>query len=206
MSEPTVFPAMDYTMDFLGDDTNATAGQKIEREKLLTFVNVGTNYNRTSMSATVGMDFVPLGKGVEDSALEFDMEVNSVHDILGNTVTTVGSFTTTQTFDPCYAEKGSTLHKKMNTYLAEKNYAKFSQFDVLVVKTFWVKEITTGNYYAVAELHTDCDVHPTSLGGQDYVNMPLSVTLSDDKILGWAKYNKSTKTVTFYQPGENIPS
>ena len=205
----STFPAMDYSMDFLLDKANATDGQKIEREKLLTFVNVGDPYDPTDKSDTEDMNFVVLGKGVEDSSLEFDMDVNTVHDILGNTTTTVGAFTTTQSFDPCYAEKGSELHRKMLQYLSEKNYAKFSQFDVIVVKTFWVHNVGTEqapNYYAVAELHRNCDVHPTSLGGQDYVNMPLSVTLSDDKIMGWAKYDTTTKTVSFYQPGETIPA
>lgn len=203
----STFPAYDYTVDFLADKANSTAGQKFERETLLTFVNVGRKYSDTSGTGTP--NYVPLGKGVEDSSLEFDMDVNTVHDILGNTVTTVGGFTITQTFDPCYAEKGSTLHQKLNQYLNEKEYSKFSQFDVVVVKLFCTNNMGTEqlpDYWAYAELHQDSDVHPTSLGGQDYVNMPLSVTLSDDKVKGWAKYNTTTKTLTFYAVGDDIPS
>ena len=69
---------------------NTTAGQTIDRDLLVAYLNTGTS------SSPV---WSALGKRVSDSSIEYDWSKETNQDILGNTYTSLKKPTITQTFD-----------------------------------------------------------------------------------------------------------
>ena len=76
---------------------NTTAGQTIDRELLIAYLNTGT------ASAPV---WSAIGKRVEDSSEEMDWSTDTKQDILGHTFTTMKKPTIKQTFDPIPLDAG----------------------------------------------------------------------------------------------------
>ena len=201
----TKFPAIDYTEEFLADNAKAQNGQKIPRRLLITYLNLGELYRLATVAKPTR--FIGLGRGVEDSSLEFNPDTEKVTDIFGNTETTVNKIEIAQNFSPVTLRVGSELHKIMLQILDEKDFSRLSTFDILVVKAFWAHTFNGVTYFP-AELHRNCTVTPQSLGGSNYVDMPINTDLSNDKLVGWASISEDengNKTATFYEVGADIP-
>lgn len=201
----TKFPSIDYTSEFLSTDTTAKAGQKIKRNLLITYLNLGEAFATATESKPT--KFVGLGRGVEDSAIELNPDTSKVTDIFGNTEVTVNKMEITQNFSPVTLRVGSELHKVMLEILDKKDFARLSMFEIMVVKAFWGKTINGKTYYP-AELHRNCTVTPQSIGGSSYVDMPINTDMSNDKLVGWASINEDEngeKIATFYAVGDDIP-
>lgn len=152
---------------------NLTNGQKADRKLLMTFVNVGS----TSESA----EWEILGRGVEDSSIEYNHDVDQTTDVLGLTDTTVSPAKPSQELDPNTIRGGNKLSEKILDIERRKALSELGNFEVLVVHCY-LGTAATGPF--TAELHKGCTIVPTSLGGSSYVDMPLTVYLSNDTDLG----------------------
>lgn len=197
----TKFPDFDFETEFLADMENVQHDQKLMRKLLVTLLNVGKTYT----SDKDNMDFEAMGRGSESSTLEFSPEVNSVTDIYDITETTVDKLEIKQSFDPVTARVGSKTHKTMLKAIAKKDNSRFSMFDVLVIHLYWSRKFGD-KYYYFTELHKNSTVYPKSWGGKSWLDMPLEVNFSNDKVLGWADYDKEKRTVKFYAVGDDIPT
>ena len=169
---------------------NLTTGQKAERKLLVTAVNVGD-----SVSAQSGTpEWQIVGVGVEDSAIEFNPDTETVTDILGITETTVNKFETAQTLEPMTVRGGSKLAVKLYNQIKYNRMSEFSMYEVMIISAF-VDGSATNTYEA--EVHKNCTLTPQSIGGSSYVDMPIDINFSNDKIHGTVDNYKYGTTVTF---------
>ena len=167
---------------------NLTAGQKAERKLLVTCVNVGD-----SISAQSGTpEWQIVGVGVEDSAIEYNPDTETVTDILGITETTVNKFETSQSLEPMTVRGGSKLAVKLYNQVKYNRMSEFSMYEVMQIHAYVGTE---GNYEA--EVHKNCTLTPQSVGGSSYVDMPIDINYSNDKVHGTANNYKYGTTVTF---------
>lgn len=67
--------------------------------------------------------------------------------------------------------------KLMKEFVYEKDYAKSSQFEVLIVYG-WTSDTASGTTFK-AEKQTGCTIYPQSLGGSSRVDMPIEITYSN---------------------------
>lgn len=151
---------------------NLTGGQKADRKLLMTFVNVG--------STSESPEWEILGRGVEDSSIEYNHDVDQTNDILGMSDTTVSPAKPTQELDPNTIRGGNKLSERILDIERRKALSELSSFDILVVHCY----LGTADGPFTAEMHKGCTIVPTSLGGSSYVDMPLTVYLSNDTDLG----------------------
>lgn len=165
---------------------NTTAGQTIDRELLIAYLNTGTG------SAPV---WSPLGTRVTDSSMEYDWQEESNKDILGTTRTSMKKPVVTQTFDPSELDAGdAALVKIWNLAVKEQNAAALANQDVLIVHLY----AGTATTAAFAERYEGAMVKPSSLGGEGggSVGMPFDVTYGGKRTVGTAAISDGTVTFT----------
>lgn len=139
---------------------------KAARKLLLTYVDV---------SDTETPEWELVGKGVEDSAIELNPNTETVTDITGVTETSVNKWEPSQSFEPNTVRGGSKLNFKLHRIWQDKAPELLSQFKVMVVYAY-IGE----NSEFDAEIHKNCTINITSIGGSSYVDMPISITYSND--------------------------
>ena len=167
---------------------NLQDNQKAERKLLVTCVNVGDSV--TAQSGTPEWQIV--GVGVEDSAIEYNPDTETVTDILGITETTVNKFETSQSLEPMTVRGGSKLAVKLYNQVKYNKMSEFSMYEVMQIHAYVGSE---GSYEA--EVHKNCTLTPQSVGGSSYVDMPIDINYSNDKVHGTANNYKYGTTVTF---------
>ena len=141
---------------------NTTAGQTIDRELLIAYLNTG------EASTPV---WSPFGKRVTDSSMEYDWQEDSSKDILGTTRTTMKKPIITQSFDPCELDAGdAALVKLWNLAVKDQDAAALANQDVLIVHFY----AGTAKTAVFAERYDGTMVKPASLGGEGggFVGMP----------------------------------
>ncbi len=151
-----------------------TAGQTMERELLVAYLNTGTSQSPT---------WSPLGARVEDSSEEFDWQDETTTDILGVKRNSMKKPTITQTFDPSKLDSGETALKTVwDLAVREQNFTALAAQDMLIVH-FYAQDT---NYFA--ERYSGCMIRPTSLGGEGGgdLSMPLEVTYGGTRTTGKA--------------------
>lgn len=166
---------------------NTTAGQTVDRELLIAYLNVATGGGTP--------EWAPFGTRVTDSSMEYDWQEESNKDILGTTRTTMKKPIVTQTFDPCDLDAGDkALVKIWNLAVKEQNAAALANQDVLVVHHY----AGTAGTAVFAERYDACMVKPTSLGGEGggFVGMPIDVTMGGKRTTGTASVASGTVTFT----------
>ena len=164
------------------NEYNLTENQKAERKLLVTCVNVGT---------AAEAEWEIEGAGVEESAVEFNPDTETITDIRGVTETTVNKLEMAQTFDPNTVRGGAKLSAKLDDMIQRNALSELSQFEVLLIRGYLGQ---SGAY--TAELHKNCTITPQSLGGGSYVDMPFDINFSNDKELGTVDKLKGTITFT----------
>lgn len=85
---------------------NTTAGQTVDRELLIAYLNTGDESTP---------EWSPFGTRVTDSSMEYDWQEESEKDILGTTRTSMKKPIITQTFDPCELDAGDAALTKFGT-------------------------------------------------------------------------------------------
>ena len=166
----------------MATDFNVSDGVKVARKLLMTYVDV-------SDSTTPEWEIV--GRGVEESAIELNPEAETVTDILGITETSITKWEATQTFEPNTVRGGSKLNMKLHQIWQDKTPEKLTQFKVLLVYAY----LGTSNNFE-AEMHKNCTVNPTSIGGSAYVDMPIEITYSYDITKGTVSMSDGGPTFT----------
>lgn len=167
---------------------NLTDGQKAERKLLVTCVNVGDSI--TAASGTPEWQII--GVGVEDSSIEFNPDTSTITDILGITSTNVNKLESSQSLDPMTVTGGSDLAIKLYNQVKYQKLSELSMYEVMIISAFVG---TTGAYEA--EVHKNCTLTPQSIGGSSYVDMPISINYSNDKVHGTVNDYKYGSTITF---------
>lgn len=165
---------------------NTTAGQTIDRELLIAYLNTG------EASTPV---WSPFGKRVTDSSMEYDWQEDSSKDILGTTRTTMKKPIITQSFDPCELDSGdAALVKLWNLAVKDQDAAALANQDVLIVHFY----AGTAKTAVFAERYDGTMVKPASLGGEGggFVGMPFDVTLGGNRTTGTAAIG-SNGAITF---------
>ena len=169
--------------------------QKAERKLLVTAVNVGD-----SISAASGTpDWQIVGVGVEDSAIEFNPDQETVTDILGITETTVNKLETSQSLEPMTIRGGSKLAVKLYNQVKYSRLSEFALYEVMQIHAYARRgEGTSQSPYAYeAEVHQGCTLTPQSIGGSSYVDMPIDINFSNNKIHGTVNGYTLQDTITF---------
>ncbi len=174
-------------------DFNLEKNQKAERNLLVTCVNMGDNLSKNEGTP----QWVPIGAGVANSSIEYNPTTEKVTDIFGVTETSVNKLEPSQSMDPMTVRGGNPLLFKLTDILERNALSELSMFEVMVIRAF-IKEgepTAKGGYHA--EVHRNCTITPTSIGGDANVDMPISIDYSNDKILGTVNAYKYNETITF---------
>lgn len=178
--------------EYKATDFSLKENQKAERKLLVTCVNMGD-----SISAGEGTPkWVPIGVGVEDSAIELNPESSKSTDILGITESSVDKLEPTQSLSPMTVRGGNPLLFKLNDIQERNALSEFSLFEVMIIKAY-IDEGTNEAHAYHAEVHRNCTIIPQSIGGSNYVDMPVNIDYSNDKILGTVNAYKHNENITF---------
>ena len=167
---------------------NLQDGQKAERKLLVTAVNVGDSITKGSGTP----EWQIIGVGVEDSSIEYNPDAETITDILGITETTVNKLETSQTLEPMTVRGGSKLAIKLYNQIKYNRVSEFSMYEVMQIHAY----VGTDGAYE-AEVHKNCTITPQSLGGDAYVDMPIDINYSNDKVHGTVDNYKYGSTITF---------
>ena len=167
---------------------NLKDGQKAERKLLVTAVNVGDSIAKGSGTP----EWQIIGVGVEDSSIEYNPDTETKTDILGITETTVNKLETSQTLEPMTVRGGSKLAVKLYNQIKYNRVSEFSMYEVMQIHAY----VGTDGAYE-AEVHKNCTITPQSLGGDAYVDMPIDINYSNDKVHGTVDNYKYGSTITF---------
>lgn len=165
---------------------NTTAGQTIDRELLIAYLNTGTS---------VSPEWSAFGTRVTDSSMEYDWQESSEKDILGTTRTTMKKPIVTQTFDPCDLDSGDkALTKIWELAVKKQDAAALANQDVLIVHHY----AGTAKTAVFAERYEGAMVKPSSLGGEGggFLGMPIDVTYGGTRTTGTAAVSGGTVTFT----------
>ena len=168
---------------------NTTAGQTIDRELVIAFLNVGTSGSPT---------WAPVGKRVEDSSASFEWNESTIKDILGNTWSSMRKPIISQSFEPGDLDSDDTaLVKIWNLGVKEQNARALAAQDMLIVH-FYAGLVAT----PFAERYSSCMIIPTGLGGAGggNIGMPINVTYGGVRTVGTATNNNGTIT---FNPSES---
>lgn len=174
---------------------NLQDNEKAVRKLLVTAVNVGDSV--TAESGTPEWQIV--GVGVEDSAIEFNPDTETITDILGITETTVNKFETSQSLEPMTIRGGSKLAVKLYNQVKYNRLSEFALYEVMQIHAYARRGTGTEQspYTYEAEVHKNCTLTPQSIGGSSYVDMPIDINYSNDKIQGSVNDYKYGSTITF---------
>lgn len=167
---------------------NLKDGQKAERKLLVTAVNVGDSITKDSGTP----EWQIVGVGVEDSSIEFNPDTETVTDILGITETTVNKLEVSQSLDPMTVRGGSKLALKLYNQVKYGRLSELAMYEVMQIHAY----VGTDGAYE-AEIHKGCTLTPQSIGGSSYIDMPIDISYSNDKVHGTVDKYKYGETVTF---------
>ena len=116
-----------------------------------------------------------LGTRTEDSSIEYNADIETSTDILGNNYTDVNRTQPQQDFDPYLVLGGSKLGALLNDIRKRNALSELNQFTMYIITAF-VGDSTSGYE---AEKHIDCTIAYNSIGGDSNVNFPISVYFSN---------------------------
>lgn len=165
---------------------NTTAGQTIDRDKLVAYLNTGT---------TAQPVWSPLGIRVEDSSVAYDFDANTIRDILGHTYGSMKKPVVTQEFDPWPFDGGDAAQVKIwNLAVKDQDVAALAALDMLIVH-FYAGEAAT----PFAERYGSCMVELSEVGGEGggEIEGGFTVTYGGTRTVGTASRNAETGVVTF---------
>lgn len=164
---------------------NTVAGQTIDRELVIAFLNTGTS------AAPV---WSPLGKRVEDSSATYEWNEETIRDILGNPWNSMRKPIVSQSFEPGDLDSDDTAMVKIwNLGVKDQDARALAAQDMLIVH-FYAGETAT----PFAERYSSCMVIPTGLGGAGggNIGMPVNVTYGGIRTVGTAA-KAQDGTITF---------
>lgn len=144
---------------------NLDNGQRAERKLLITVAE-------WDESGTPVREV--LGTRTEDSSIEYNADISTTTDILGNNYTDINRTQPQQDFDPYLVLGGSKLGAKLNDIRKRNALSELNSFTMYIITAF----VGTDGAYE-AEKHEDCTITYNSFGGDSNVNFPISVYFSN---------------------------
>ena len=115
------------------------------------------------------------GTRTEDSSIEYNSEIETTTDILGNNYSDLTRTQPEQTFDASPVIGGDELKALLNDIRRRNALSELQQFTVYIITAFVG---TAADGYA-AERHTDCSITFDSIGGDVNVNFPYTIHFSN---------------------------
>lgn len=174
----------------MAEQFNLKNGQRAERKLLITVAEwKETTTVGTTTTETTVREF--LGTRTEDSSIEYNSEIETTTDILGNNYTDLQRTQPEQTFDASPVIGGDKLKALLNDIRRRNALSELQQFTIYIITAF-VGDKTNG--YA-AERHDDCTITYDSIGGDVNVNFPYTVHFSNKITTGTV--NKLAEDFTF---------
>lgn len=164
-------------------DFNVGKDVKAQRKLLKTYVDI---------SDTGTPEWFLVGSGVEESTIELNPNVETVTDVLGITTTNVTKWEASQSFSPFTIKGGSKLAFKLHKIWMDKKPELLSKFNVLICYNY----VGNDSDGYDAEMQKNCTINITSIGGSAYVDMPISITYSNDTEVGTVKFTDNAPTFT----------
>lgn len=144
---------------------NLADGQRAERKLLVTVAEWGGG----------GADNREiLGTRTEDSSINYNSEIETTTDILGNNYTDLTKTQPEQEFNPYLILGGSKLGALLNDIRRRNAVSELQQFTMYIITAFTG---TAGAYEC--EKHDDCTITYDSIGGDVNVNFPITVHFSN---------------------------
>jgi hypothetical protein len=144
---------------------NLKPGQRAERKLLLTVAE-------WQEDGTAVREI--LGTRTEDSSIEYNSEITTTTDILGNNYTDLEKTQPEQAFDPFLILGGSKLGALLDDIRSRNALSELQQFTMYIITVY---KGTSGAYEC--ERHTDCTITYDSIGGDVNVNFPITVHFSN---------------------------
>lgn len=144
---------------------NLNPGQRAERKLLLTVAE-------WQEDGTAVREI--LGTRTEDSSIEYNSEIETTTDILGNNYTDLNKTQPEQAFDPFLILGGSKLGALLDDIRSRNALSELQQFTMYIITVY---KGTAGAYEC--ERHTDCTITYDSIGGDVNVNFPITVHFSN---------------------------
>jgi hypothetical protein len=144
---------------------NLKPGQRAERKLLLTVAE-------WQEDGTAVREI--LGTRTEDSSIEYNSEITTTTDILGNNYTDLEKTQPEQAFDPFLILGGSKLGALLDDIRSRNALSELQQFTMYIITVY---KGTAGAYEC--ERHTDCTITYDSIGGDVNVNFPITVHFSN---------------------------
>lgn len=144
---------------------NLMDGQRAERKLLLTvaeWVEEGSPVREI------------LGRRTEDSSIEYNSDIETTTDILGNNYSDLNKTQPEQSFDPFLIMGGSKLAAFLDDIRRRNAVSELNQFTMYIITAY---KGSAGAYEA--EKHTDCTITYDSIGGDVNVNFPITVHFSN---------------------------
>lgn len=144
---------------------NLMDGQRAERKLLLTvaeWVEEGSPVREI------------LGRRTEDSSIEYNSDIETTTDILGNNYSDLNKTQPEQSFDPFLIMGGSKLAAFLDDIRRRNAVSELNQFTMYIITAY---KGSAGAYEA--EKHTDCTITYGSIGGDVNVNFPITVHFSN---------------------------
>lgn len=114
------------------------------------------------------------GTRTEDSSIEYNADIETTTDILGNNYTDMNKTQPEQTFDASPLRGGSPLQAKLNDIRRRNAVSELQQFTAYILTAY------AGSTGALeAERHDGCSVTYDSIGGDTTINFPYTVHFSN---------------------------
>ena len=132
-----------------------------------------------------------MGTRTEDSSIEYNADIATSTDILGNNYSDVNKTQPEQSFDPFLVLGGSKLGAFLNDIRRRNALSELDQFTMYIITAF-IGDTTNG---FEAEKQTNCMISYDSIGGDVNVNFPVTVHYSNKTTTG--KVNKLSSDFTF---------
>ena len=149
---------------------NLSTGQRADRKLLITAVEwtEGSSQKREI-----------LGKRIESSQVDYNHDISTMTDILGENYTDVNKSQPQQSFEPYTIIGGSALAEFLNDKRRRNALSELNNFTVYLITAF---KGQAGAYEA--ERHTECTIVYNSIGGDTHTDMPINVYFSNKITLG----------------------
>lgn len=171
---------------------NLLDNQKAERKLLVTAVNVGDSISMPSGTP----EWQIVGVGVEDSSIEYNPDSSTTTDILGITETSLNKLETSQSLEPMTVRGGSKLAVKLYNQVKYNRLSEFALYEVMQIHAYAARDTESTPKYE-AEIHKGCTLVPQSIGGSSYVDMPITINYSNDKVHGTVNNYTYGSTIEF---------
>ncbi len=143
----------------------------VKRKLLAHYVNVGT---------AESPEWEMLGYKVEESAIEYNWDIETITDIRGVTSSSINKSEPSQSMDGYRFNKDSKFLLTLNSAAVRNAYTEMTSFEVLTVYGFLRNESNA----CLEKREKNCTITPESIGGSGNVEMPFTITYSNDFTFG----------------------